>query len=244
MISLIDPAEGARELRRATEELGLVGAFIPPNPVMGRHLDDPAYFPIYEMAQQLDTPITIHNASGSRLPQAGDDRYSSFGRHIGIHPIEQMLSALTLLGDGVLERFPGLKIAHLESGCGWLPFWLDRIDEHFKHYRWSQGRDGTGSRLPSDIFRAQCVISTEAGEDLVVDVVDRVGEDVLIVATDYPHSDAVDKFPDHTIGDLTRNEQLSDQTKRKILWDNPARIYGISQVPASASGAAPNSLTV
>jgi predicted TIM-barrel fold metal-dependent hydrolase len=52
------------------------------------------------------------------------------------------------------------------------------------------------------------------------------------MATDYPHADAAEKFPDRTVGDLANNTHLSEATRRKILWDNPARLYGI-QPPSS-----------
>jgi len=44
-----------------------------------------------------------------------------------------MLASLNFCADGVLEKFPKLKVAYLESGCGWLPFWLERMDEHWEH---------------------------------------------------------------------------------------------------------------
>ncbi|HYT54548.1 MAG TPA: amidohydrolase family protein [Verrucomicrobiae bacterium] len=53
-----------------------------------------------------------------------------------------------------------------------------------------------------------------------------VGDDYLIMATDYPHADAAEKFPKRTVGDLANNSNLSEATRRKILWDNPARLYG------------------
>jgi predicted TIM-barrel fold metal-dependent hydrolase len=65
-------------------------------------------------------------------------------------------------------------------------------------------------------------------------VAEHVGDNYVILATDYPHPDAVEKFPERTIGDLVRNADLSDATKRKILWDNPARFYNLADVPASA----------
>jgi predicted TIM-barrel fold metal-dependent hydrolase len=82
------------------------------------------------------------------------------------------------------------------------------------------------------------MISCEAGEELVPVVAEYVTDDVLIMATDYPHPDAVEKFPDRTVGDLTKNTHISAETKRKILWDNPARLYGITEVPKSAGAAA------
>ena len=77
--------------------------------------------------------VCVHEGARTILPQAGSDRYSEFGRHIACHPFEQMLACLNFCGDGVLEKFPRLKVAHLESGCGWVPFWLERMDEHWEH---------------------------------------------------------------------------------------------------------------
>jgi len=125
----------------------------------------------------------------------------------------------------VLERFPRLKVAHLESGCGWVPFWLERMDEHWEHD--SQGSARTTKEKPSVYFKRQCWVSCEAGEELVPCFVEHVGADYLTVATDYPHSDAVGKFPDLTVGALSANSKFSTEVRRKILWDNPVRLYGL-----------------
>ena len=71
------------------------------------------------------------------MNQAGSDRYSRFGRHVACHPLEQMMTALTLAADGVLERFPALKVVQLESGCGWLPYWLERMDDTGSTTAWT-----------------------------------------------------------------------------------------------------------
>jgi len=226
LIPLQDTELAIQELQYASEQLGLVGIFWRPNPLLGRTLADPAYFPIYEAASDLGTPVCVHEGARTVMPQAGSDRYSEFGRHIACHPLEQMLASLTLSADGVLARFPKLKAAHLESGAGWLPYWLERMDEHWN--RLSEGQARTTEHAPSFYFKRQCMISCEAGEEMVGCVVEHVGDDYIIMATDYPHPDAVEKFPDRTVGDLTANPHLSAETKRKILWDNPARLFGIA----------------
>ena len=67
------------------------------------------------------------------LPQAGADRLTNAEqRHICSHPMEQMVAAVSLIYGGVLERYPGLRVAFLEAGCGWLPFWLERMDDHYE----------------------------------------------------------------------------------------------------------------
>ncbi len=225
LIPLQDPARAVTELRHAKEKLGLVGIFWRPNVLCGRTLASPDYFPIYEVASDLGVPLCIHEGARTVLPQAGSDRYSEFGRHVACHPLEQMLACLNFCADGVLERFPRLKVAHLESGCGWVPFWLERMDEHWEHE--SHGSAKTTKEKPSFYFKRQCWASCEAGEELVPSFVEHVGADYLAIATDYPHSDCVGKFPDRTAGDMTANNKLSSETRRKILWDNPIRLYGL-----------------
>ena len=225
LIPLQDPARALTELRHAREKLGLVGIFWRPNKLCGRTLSSPDYFPIYEAASELGAVVCVHEGARTVLPQAGADRYSEFGRHVACHPLEQMLACLSLCADGVLEKFPRLKVAHLESGCGWVPFWLERMDEHWEHE--SHGSARTTKEKPSFYFKRQCWVSCEAGEELAPVVVEHVGADYLVVATDYPHSDAIGKFPELTVGALSANDKLSVETRRKILWDNPARLYGL-----------------
>lgn len=225
LIPLQDPARAITELRYAKEKLGLVGIFWRPNKLCGRTLSSPDYFPVYEAASDLGVTICVHEGARTVLPQAGSDRYSEFGRHIACHPLEQMLACLNFCADGILERFPRLKVAHLESGCGWVPFWLERMDDHWEHD--SQGSARTTKEKPSVYFKRQCWVSCEAGEELVPCFVEHVGADYLTVATDYPHSDAVGKFPDLTVGALSANVKFSTEVRRKILWDNPVRLYGL-----------------
>jgi predicted TIM-barrel fold metal-dependent hydrolase len=225
LIPLQDPARAVIELKHAREKLGLVGIFWRPNKFCGRTLSSPEYFPIYETASDLGAVVCVHEGARTVLPQAGSDRYSEFGRHIACHPLEQMLACLNFCADGVLEKFSRLKVAHLESGCGWVPFWLERMDEHWEHE--SHGAAKLTKEKPSYYFKQQCWASCEAGEELAPAFVEHVGEDRLVIATDYPHSDAVGKFPDRTVGDMSTNSKLSTAARRKILWDNPARLYGL-----------------
>jgi predicted TIM-barrel fold metal-dependent hydrolase len=231
LIPLQDPKLALEELKRAAS-LGHVGIFWRPNLFQGRKLDSPDYFPIYEAASELGVVVCLHEGARTVLNQAGSEYYSEFGRHVACHPLEQMLACLTLCGDGVLQQFPELKVAHLESGCGWVPFWLERMDEHWHHY--SHGRGAATKEPPSFYFKRQCMVSTEAGEEFIDVVAREAGDGKIVLATDYPHPDAADKFPERTIGDLVRQD-LPDDLKRKILWDNPAALYGIKEPAVAAA---------
>ena len=124
LIPLQDPQRAVAELKHAKENLGLVGIFWRPNRLCGRTLPNPDYFPVYEVAADLGVPLCIHEGARTVLEQAGSDRYSEFGRHIACHPLEQMLASLNFCADGVLEKFPKLKLltsSPVAVGClsGW-----------------------------------------------------------------------------------------------------------------------------
>ena len=106
--------------------------------------------------------------------------------------------------------------------CSWLPWLLWRIDEF-----WQMSKSGETVKLqglPSEYFLRQCFISVDVDEDQVEWVVKKLGDDTLVFSTDYPHSDS--HFPEAT--SLFLKLPLSEESKRKILWDNCARLYGFN----------------
>jgi predicted TIM-barrel fold metal-dependent hydrolase len=79
--------------------------------------------------------------------------------------------------------------------------------------------------LPSEYFYRQCYIATDADEKVLRHVVEAIGDDNIVVSTDYPHSDGL--FPE-AIDEFVALEGVSDKTKAKILWDNCARLYALA----------------
>jgi predicted TIM-barrel fold metal-dependent hydrolase len=208
------------EAKRAVNELGFKGVFVRPNPVKGRAIDDAYYDPLYKTVADLGVPLLLHEGSGAYLPTAGADRFQGqwFFTHTVSHPFEQMLASLSLICRGALERHPELQVVFLESGAGWLPYWLWRMDEHYEilpfQVPWLK-------KQPSEYFRRQCFISFEADETRLGEVISSVGADRVVFASDYPHWDAT--FPGVTDMILGR-EDLNDETKRKIMGENAARL--------------------
>ena len=76
---------------------------------------------------------------------------------------------------------------------------------------------------PSEFFKRQCWISTEAEKELPM-VAELIGDDNIVYSTDYPHGDS--DFP-HAVEEFLEVEGVSKETKRKILWDNCARLYDL-----------------
>jgi len=222
-INMHDPSDMVQELQRIAS-WGWKAVFLRPNPVKGRLLSDPAYEPFWTECERLGIAVGLHEGTHSRLQTTGYRFNSRFAMHACSHPMEQMMALLALIEGGVLERHPDLKVAFLESGCGWVPYWLWRLDEaEYKHLAW-EVQDNVKMK-PSEYFRRQCFVSIEPDEPYIPEIINYIGSDNLILGSDYPHID-------HDAGIMKEAVQLEDrlsqQTVQKILWDNPSRFYGLT----------------
>ncbi|MGH7932565.1 MAG: amidohydrolase family protein [Candidatus Binataceae bacterium] len=221
---LQDVDEAVKELRRVVKRLNYRAVFVRPEPYNGRRLCDPAYDRFWREAQELDVPVAIHSSFGTKMPNLGRARYSDpFFLHMVCHPFEQQTACLDIVCGGVLEKFPRLKIAFLESGVGWIGYWLDRMDEHFESMRhyvpWLK-------RRPSEYFREQCFISLDPDENSLSAMVEYGIESCIVWGSDYPHFDCI--YP----GVLKRVEAacapLEQHARRKIIGGNARRLYNLA----------------
>ena len=211
------------ELAYASEDLGIRAVWTRPNPVRGKPLGSAEFEPFFEALADRDMPLSLHEGSGSMMQNIGSERFTGtwFEQHACVHPMEQQMAMLSLIVQGVFERHPTLRVAFLESGSAWLPSWLHRLDEHAELVAW---KDAPYLRLkPSDYFRQSCFISCDPDEDLVYQVVETIGDDRIVFATDFPHPDA--KYP-NAVKSFMELPRLTKDTRRKILWDNALAFYG------------------
>ena len=222
-VSPHDVAGAVAETRRAIGELGMKAIFLRPNVYNDKPWHDPCYDPLWAACQELNVPVGFHETTGSRMKAAGTDRFQALGiAHISTHPMEQMLACMDIIMGGVMERFPKLRFAFLEAQCGWLPFWLDRMDEHYE-WREPYGEMTHLTAKPSEYFRRQGFCACECDEEFVTHVVAAVGDNNIVTTTDYPHGDS--KYPQAM--DRFFALPLSDKSKQKILWDNAIRLYAL-----------------
>ena len=123
--------EAVKELRRAFTELGLVSFELLPAGLR-LPLGDPVYYPLYEEAERLGCPLSVHGTrkAAHELGTSGCRTFSEV--HTYAFPAGIMLHFTSLLYNAVPLRFPKLKMAFLEVGATWLPYWLDRMDEHWE----------------------------------------------------------------------------------------------------------------
>ena len=241
VIPLHDAAIAAEEARRCIEELGHVGVCLTPEHHNGRALHDPYYDPLWAMLERLDAPATFHSSQTPNL----ENVTNRFPGHpnasvlIGVFqnsPDEMMTLAGMIIG-GVLERFPRLRVAMLEANCAWAPWLCYRMDE-----RWEQKGKWEKIQLsmkPSEYFLRQCFVAMDVDEYLVGDVVRRIGADNVVVSTDYPHQDSQYPEASKLIFETFDREGIPDEARRKILWDNCARLYKLSDAERALGGRAP-----
>jgi predicted TIM-barrel fold metal-dependent hydrolase len=228
LVPTVDMTLAAREAEHAAA-LGLPGVMVRPNPLYGRDLGDRAYDPLYDVLEEHDLTLSVHEGLGVLGPTIGRERSETFAlRHAMSHPMEQMAAMGSLMLLGALERHPRLRVAFLESGTGWLPYWLARLDGHAEWMADSETRD---LRLtPSEYFERQCVICSDPDDPLAAWVVTQVGADHVMWASDFPHPDAL--YPEAVTTFLGESIEhgLAGEDLATVLWETPVRVYGWSGV--------------
>lgn len=223
LLPLGDVTASIRELERCTEDHGFRGAFVRPNPYRGRNLQNPAYEPFWDCAESLGVPVTVHEGISDSLPTLGRERSENpVLQHLMSHPFEQMAACAGLILHGVLERHPRLNFVFLESGCGWLTYWLERMDGHAQ--TWSHKLDALTMR-PSEYFHRQCFVSMDPDDGCAPGVLRDVGTDCLVWASDYPHTDH--DFPGAVSGTLEILAGGPPGCAKSVLDTNPRRLYGL-----------------
>ena len=218
-LTLLDPAGSAVELERAVRD-GCKGGWV--NPFNHRRVihGDPKHDVLFAKCCELDVPLAIHPTFTPHAAAAGifDWPYQgrAWGEAIWLRSIVQQ-ALISFFSLGTLERFPSLRLGVLEAGSGWIGAMLDRLDA------FSESLNLAGKRQSAtELFRRQCFISGDPDETAAPHIIDHVGADCFMWATDYPHPD----HPHTWVDDLTRYAQvLSPTTRAKVLGDNVKRIY-------------------
>jgi predicted TIM-barrel fold metal-dependent hydrolase len=131
---------------------------------------------------------------------------------------DSMLGVNMLFQGGVLERFPKLNYVILETGCGWVPGWVDRADGKFELFAFTTRM----SKKPSQVLRERCWISTDVDEAGIAHVARTIGANHMMWATDYPHIDA----HSDPVAELRKHiAELSAEDQAWILGKTAAQLY-------------------
>ncbi len=239
-VPLQAPELAVAEAERAVNKLGLRGIFIRPSAYVDElPLNHSVYDPFWAACQDLDVPVGLHpgvhvdtpgacrkfqlvapseNMSVTNMAMSEIHGGSGLGQAVG-NMVDMTVSLGRLLMGGVCERFPNLRVLVLESGGGWVPSLLERMDEQVEAFplekRWL-------SMLPSEYFKRQCYVSFEPEEWNLAPCAEFLGDNRIIWASDYPH-------PEYHSGILDelreRIEPLPQESRARILGQNAIDAY-------------------
>lgn len=215
LIPMQNPKEAARELRRAVGKLGLPGAMLP-STGLPLHLGHEYWDPVYEAAADLDCALGVHGGSNRG---AGIDTFSVFtASHVLHHSVPLMNALVSLIYHGVCDRYPGLRFAFLEGGCGWLPFILDRMQRDENYF------EGPKRKTIEYLQGGKILLGCEGSEDSLAYAASRVGIEAFAYASDYPHEVDLTAAV-HEIEEVAEREDLTREQKEAVLGGNARRFF-------------------
>jgi len=223
-VSLGLPGEAERELERAARD-GAKGLFIAPFVMTTKAPGHPDHHRVFRLAEEIGLPIGIHPtfepfwAAPGRFGRMTE---ASLAFLINVTSADAVRHAFTSMFQfGVFENSPRLKLVVLESGAGWIGYWLERMDAVFTS---PLGRGVPLREKPSFYFQRQCWISCDPDERSLAGVIPLVGEQKFFWASDFPHPD----HPPRYVGELAELvAMLPESARYKLMSDNVREVYAL-----------------
>lgn len=230
-----DPALAVREIERLAGHpkvicilIGATAARIP--------LGNRFFWPIYEACHRLNLPIHLHPSTTAVIANHASMASGMATNYLQSHcalPQFYQSELISLILEGVFEKFPNLKVAFVEGGISWLPHVLWRMDKEYKALR---QQAPFLKKLPSDYIRDHVRFSTQPveepkkGEHLlqIFDMID--ARHTVMYSSDYPHFD----FDEPSV----LPKALGAETLQRILHDNACEFFNLPQPAASIAEAA------
>ena len=220
-ISLRDAALAVRELERVAK-LGCRSIFVAAAPVNGHSFGHPDLDPIWAAVQDLDLSVGIHltghrHSTGRQWYRDRDPGMMFVTMNLIQDP---RMALTTMVYDGVLERFPRLRVATIEAMVGWIGEWLERLDYRYKY----MGHTSQMKRPASEYFARNIWINGDPEEKMFPYIVEFAGDEKFFVGSDYPHAEG---FVEPVKKARETLASLPSESVDKILGGNAARFFGI-----------------
>jgi uncharacterized protein len=225
-LDLRDPEMAAKEAIRSVKELGMRAVTINPSPLGPYRIHSPELDRLWATIADLNVPVGVHCGAMNASEDYLRDLFPGlpYAQGVAAFVFGNMAAIASFIAGGVLERHPKLRVAHLEAGSGWLVPWLYRLQVANQGGRGDELIPGL-SMQPVDYWKRQCFISTEPGDPAIPEVVNALGEDCLVVATDFSHPEGRQYSRAHA--DIAGVPGVSEAAKKKIVWDNAIRLYAL-----------------
>jgi len=213
--NLRDVPETVAQLKYWSErDENFAGMLIPRACPDGAMLDHPRLHPVFALSQELDLPIFVHG--GSTRPPATP--WTGLGAGNALHHgIGGMYGVAGLVGGGVFDLFPKLRVGIFESRAGWMPWLIEVLDDGYTPG--SRNTPLTKCKASEVVARGQLFCAVESDETLLDLCVQNLGEDIWLFSTDYPHNGT--PWP-NGVSNIAR-QPLPEIAKVKMLGTNALR---------------------
>jgi len=201
---------------------------------------DPYWNPLWEVINETGLPLHFHTVSGHvpdhirKIQMIGGDptrarlpgmpevdlpvARAAFAADITAFQINMSSILSSMIFGGVLERFPRIRLVLGESGIGWIPYVLWRMDAEWE----DQFRDLSLKMKPSDYWKRQC-FATYQTDPIGIKLLDELSADNVMWGSDFPHPDGV--WPDSQEYLQRELGHLPAATRRKVQCENAAKLY-------------------
>jgi len=183
----------------------------------------PNYEPMWKALNETGLPVHFHafpNMRGGMFQKWSDNPAAGFTAVVNF-PLNLADILVAIIGANVFERYPNVRCVFGESGGGWIPYVLGRMD-----YEWNQIGKSWGLKMkPSDYYRKHCK-ATFQYDTPAIELRHLMGVETLMWGSDYPHADGV--FPDSSEYIETYFGNLAPAEKQKIVCDNAKEFYGLN----------------
>jgi uncharacterized protein len=193
---------------------------------------DESWEPLWDAAAETGIVIGFHLGGGLRTvtfsgPKASDP--GNMGVRVACSTLQMDEPLAAVIFSGALERHPQLKIVLAETGIGWLPYMVERMDDSYQRFLdagdfWRAHGGLQLTIAPSAYFRRQ-VWATFQIDHVGLRLLDVIGDDRVMWASDYPHADST--WPDSQKAIAANFKDVADPARRRILCDNARALYGL-----------------
>jgi uncharacterized protein len=183
----------------------------------------PSWEPFWKAVDEVDLPLHFHTfpttPPRSRTEARHVQRAAMF---TGVSAFQMGLIHIIagMIGAGVLERYPNLRISFGESGAGWIAYALHRMDFEFE----DRFRDLMKLK-PSEYWRRQCKCTFQF-DPISTKLIDDIGIETMMWGSDYPHTDGI--WPESTKYIEEQFAGLTPDQIHKITCENAAKFYRLS----------------
>jgi uncharacterized protein len=230
LVPIDDPATAAEEVRYLAHLRLRTGMFLAAS--VKEPLWDDAWEPLWQAAAETGVVIGFHLGGGLRTvawkgPKA--THRGNMGVRVAASTLQMDEPLAAIIFSGALERHPGLKIVLAETGIGWLPYMLERLDDTYDKFLdaaefWKRQGGLALTMEPSRYFKRQ-VWATFQTDHAGLRLLDVLGDDRVMWASDYPHADST--WPESQKAIEDNFKDVPTASRRRILCDNARSLYGL-----------------